>query len=154
MNPEYDDIAMYSEFLRRGELTTRIYVAPLIAHVDDQAKLGIGRAFGGPYLRIGALKSYADGSLGSATAYFFEPFNDQPNNRGLLSDAMHPVSLMRDRMMKADAAGLQLCTHAIGDAGISAILDIYSEIEKSTVRAIAVGVSSMPSTWPQKISTA
>jgi predicted amidohydrolase YtcJ len=44
---------------------------------------------------------------------------------------MHPISLMRDRMMKADAASLQLCTHAIGDAGISAILDIYAEIEKA-----------------------
>ena len=131
MNPEYDDIAMYSEFLRRGELTTRIYAAPLIAHVDDQAKLGIGRAFGGPYLRIGALKSYADGSLGSATAYFFEPFNDQPANHGLLSEEMQPLSLMRDRMMKADAAGLQLCTHAIGDQAISMILDLYGEISRS-----------------------
>ncbi len=131
MNPEYDDIAMYSEFLRRGELTTRIYAAPLITHVDDQAKLGIGRAFGGPYLRIGALKSYADGSLGSATAYFFEPFNVQPANHGLLSDEMQPLSLMRDRMMKADAAGLQLCTHAIGDQAISMILDLYGEISRS-----------------------
>jgi len=41
---------------------------------------------------------------------------------------MHPVSLMRDRMLKADAAGLQICTHAIGDEGISTILDLYSEI--------------------------
>ncbi len=131
MNPDYADIAIYSELLEEGKLTTRIYAAPLISQVDDQVKIGIRHAFGGPYLRIGALKSYADGSLGSATAYFFEPFNDQPNNRGLLSDAMHPISLMRERMMKADAAGLQLCTHAIGDAGISAILDIYAEIEKA-----------------------
>jgi predicted amidohydrolase YtcJ len=131
MNPDYADIAIYSELLEEGKLTTRIYAAPLIPQVDDQAKIGIRHAFGGPYLRLGALKSYADGSLGSATAYFFEPFNDQPNNRGILSDAMHPVSLMRDRMMKGDAAGLQLCTHAIGDAGISAILDIYAEIEKA-----------------------
>jgi len=131
MNPDYADIAIYSELLEEGKLTTRIYAAPLISQVDDQVKIGIRHAFGGPFLRIGALKSYADGSLGSATAYFFEPFNDQPNNRGLLSDAMHPVSLMRDRMMKADAASLQLCTHAIGDAGISAILDIYAEIEKT-----------------------
>jgi predicted amidohydrolase YtcJ len=131
MNPEYADIAIYSELLEEGQLTTRIYAAPLIPHVDDQAKIGIRHAFGGPHLRLGALKSYADGSLGSATAYFFEPFNDQPSNRGILSDAMHPISLMRDRMMKGDAAGLQLCTHAIGDAGISAILDIYAEIEKA-----------------------
>ena len=131
MNPDYADIAIYSELLGEGKLTTRIYAAPLIPQVDDQAKIGIRHAFGGSYLRLGALKSYADGSLGSATAYFFEPFNDQPNNRGLLADGMHPISLMRDRMMKGDAAGLQLCTHAIGDAGISAILDIYAEIEKA-----------------------
>jgi predicted amidohydrolase YtcJ len=131
MNPDYADIAIYSELLDEGKLTTRIYAAPLITQVDDQVKIGVRRAFGGPYLRIGAVKAYADGSLGSATAYFFEPFSDQPGNRGLLSDEMHPVSLMRDRMMRADAAGLQICAHAIGDAGISAILDIYAEIEKA-----------------------
>lgn len=134
MNPDYADIAIYSELLDEGKLTTRIYAAPLITQVDDQVKIGIRRAFGGPYLRIGAVKAYADGSLGSATAYFFEPFLDQPGNRGLLSDEMHPISLMRDRMMQADAAGLQICTHAIGDAGISAILDIYGEIEKAGSR--------------------
>jgi predicted amidohydrolase YtcJ len=131
MNPDYADIAVYSELLQRGELTARIYAAPLITQVDDQTKIGIQHAFGGPFLRIGALKSYADGSLGSATAYFFEPFTDQPNNHGLLSDEMQPLSLMRDRMMKADAAHLQLCTHAIGDQGISIILDLYSEVTKS-----------------------
>jgi predicted amidohydrolase YtcJ len=131
MNPQYADIAVYSELLERGGLTARIYAAPLITGVDDQVRIGVRHAFGGPFLRIGALKAYADGSLGSSTAYFFEPFSTQPNNRGLLSDEMHPVSLMQDRMMKADAAGLQLCTHAIGDQGISIILDLYSEIVKA-----------------------
>jgi predicted amidohydrolase YtcJ len=131
MNPEYADIAVYAELLERGELTARIYAAPLISGVDDQVKIGVRHAFGGPFLRIGALKAYADGSLGSSTAYFFEPFSNQPSNRGLLSDEMHPVSLMRDRMMKADASGLQICTHAIGDQGISTILDLYSEIVKA-----------------------
>jgi len=131
MNPDAADIAIYSELLEEGKLTTRIYAAPLIPHVDDQVKVGIRRAFGGPYLRIGAVKAFADGSLGSGTAYFFEPFADQPGNRGLLNEGMQPISLMRDRMMRGDAAGLQLCTHAIGDAGISAILDIYAEIEKA-----------------------
>ena len=130
MNPEAGDVAVYSELLEEGRLTTRVYAAPLINQVDDQLKIGVRRAFGGSYLRIGGVKAYADGSLGSATAYFFEPFSDQPGNRGLLSDEMHPISLMSDRMMRADAAGLQLCTHAIGDAGISAILDIYAAIEK------------------------
>jgi predicted amidohydrolase YtcJ len=131
MVASYEDIAVYSELLDRGELTTRIYAAPLITQVDDQAKIGIGHAFGGPSLRIGALKAFADGSLGSGTAYFYEPFLNQGNNRGLLSDEMHPISLMRDRMMKADAAGLQLCTHAIGDEGISTILDLYADVIKA-----------------------
>jgi hypothetical protein len=131
MNPEYADIAVYNELLDRAELTTRIYAAPLIPQVDDQVKIGIRHAFGSPFLRIGALKGYADGSLGSATAYFFEPFDDQPGNRGLLSDAMQPLSLMRDRILRADAAGLQLCIHAIGDRGISTILDLYAEAEKA-----------------------
>ncbi len=136
MDPDYEDIAIYRELLQRGELTARIYAAPLITDVDDQVKIGIGHAFGSPFLRIGAVKAFADGSLGSRTAYFYEPYldqqnSDQRNNRGLLSDEMHPISLMRDRMLKADAAGLQICTHAIGDEGISTVLDLYSDVIKA-----------------------
>jgi predicted amidohydrolase YtcJ len=131
MNPEYADVAVFSELLQNGELTTRIYAAPLITGVDDQAKIGIRHAFGGPYLRIGAVKAFADGSLGSRTAYFFDPFSDQPENHGLLSSEMQPLSLMRDRMMKADAAGLQICTHAIGDQAISMVLDLYTDVVKA-----------------------
>jgi predicted amidohydrolase YtcJ len=131
MNPDYADIAVYTRLREQGELTTRIYGAPLITQVDDQVKMGIRHAFGGPDLRIGAVKAYADGSLGSGTAYFFEPFTDQPGNYGLLSELMQPLSLMRERMMAADAAGLQICTHAIGDRGISMILDLYSEIAQA-----------------------
>ncbi len=131
MNPDYGDIAAYAVLLERGELTVRIYAAPLITRVDDQTKLGIRRAFGGSFLRMGAVKAYADGSLGSRTAYFFQPYLDQPGNRGLLGEEMHPLSLMRERMMKADAAGLQICTHAIGDEAISTVLDLYAEVAKA-----------------------
>jgi hypothetical protein len=131
MSADYEDIAVYDELEQRGELTTRIYAAPSISNVSDLAKIGVRHAFGGPYLRIGALKGFADGSLGSGTAYFYEPFLNQGDNRGLLSDEMHPISLMRDRMMTADAAGLQLCTHAIGDHAISIILDLYAEVIKA-----------------------
>lgn len=136
MSAAYADIGVYAELVESGELKTRIYAAPLITQaVDDQSKLGIRRAFGGPWLRIGAVKAFADGSLGSRTAYFFEPYDDQPNNRGLLAGDMHPLSLMRDRMMRADAAGLEICTHAIGDQAISTILDLYSEIETAHGKA-------------------
>jgi predicted amidohydrolase YtcJ len=128
MNPEYADIAVYSELAEKGELTARIYAAPLETQWNDQAKLGLRRAFGSSYLRIGALKGYADGSLGSTTAYFFEPYDDAPKSRGLLSSEMRPLAAMRGRMMKADEAGLQLCIHAIGDQGISMILDLFQDV--------------------------
>jgi predicted amidohydrolase YtcJ len=130
MNPEFADVAVYSEIAEKGELTTRIYAVPMETDWHDQAKVGIRRAWGSTYLRLGAVKGYADGSLGSRTAYMFEPFSDDPGNRGLLSDEMHPPSAMRDRLMQADAAGLQVRIHAIGDRAISMTLDIFSDIEK------------------------
>jgi len=128
MNPSYDDIAVYAELANRNELTARIYAAPLELGWYDQAKLGVHRSFGSSWLRIGAVKGYADGSLGSTTAYFFQPYTDAPETRGLLSDEMQPIADIRVRLMAADHAGLQLCMHAIGDAGISAILDLYGEV--------------------------
>ena len=130
MNPEFADVAAYSELAEKGELTTRIYAAPMETDWRDQAKVGIRRSWGSPYLRLGAVKGYADGSLGSRTAYMFEPFADDPSNSGLLSDEMHPPSAMRERLMGADAAGLQVRVHAIGDRAISMMLDIFGDIEK------------------------
>src|SRR6201981_2673270 len=130
MNPEFADVAAYSELAEKGELTTRIYAVPMETDWRDQAKVGIRRAWGSRYLRLGAVKGYADGSLGSRTACMFEPFADDPGNRGLLSDEMHPPSAMRERLMGADAAGLQIRVHAIGDRAVSMMLDIFGDIEK------------------------
>src|SRR5919204_6136851 len=69
MNPEYADMAAYSELAEKGELTARIYAAPYLSTWQDQAKLGLRHAWGSSSLRTGALKDYADGSLGSSTAY-------------------------------------------------------------------------------------
>lgn len=131
MVPEYADIDAYSILAERGELTARIYAAPIETHWKDQAKIGIRHAFGSDFLRVGAVKGFADGSLGSTTAYFFEPYVDAPNTKGLLSNEMQPISGMRDRLMGADKAGLQICIHAIGDQAISIVLDIYQDIEKA-----------------------
>ena len=131
MNPLYADVEAYAELEQQGALTTRIYVAPLETGWKDQAKIGIRSAFGSPFLRMGAVKGYADGSLGSETAYFFDPYADAPNSKGLLSDEMHPPSAMRQRLLGADAAHLQLCVHAIGDQAISMVLDMFEQIQKA-----------------------
>lgn len=131
MNPDYEEVKAYAELEEQGELTLRIYVAPLEPQWKDQAKVGIRHGFGTPYLRMGAVKGYADGSLGSETAYFFDSYTDAPHSHGLLSDEMHPPSAMRQRLQGADAAGLQICVHAIGDQAISMMLDIFTQIEKA-----------------------
>ncbi len=131
MNPSYDDIKAYADLADKGELTVRIYAAPMETEWKDQAKIGIRHAFGTTLLRLGAVKGYADGSLGSETAYFFEPYADDSKSHGLLSDEMHPPSAMRQRLQAADAAGLQLCVHAIGDRAISMVLDMFEQIEKA-----------------------
>jgi predicted amidohydrolase YtcJ len=130
-NPPYDDVKAYAELAEKSELTVRMYVAPMETDWKDQAKIGVRHAFGTSFLRMGAVKGYADGSLGSETAYFFDPYTDDPKSHGLLSEEMHPPSAMLARLKGADAAGLQLCVHAIGDRGISMILDMFEQIEKA-----------------------
>ena len=135
MNDEYTDsfadIGAYDELLQSGDLTARVYVAASIADGKKEADMGIRHAFGSSFLRIGALKGFADGDLGSRTAYFYQPYTDEPNNSGLLHKQMQPPSQMQDRITSADAERLQICIHAIGDKAISTILDMYTEAVKA-----------------------
>jgi predicted amidohydrolase YtcJ len=92
-------------------------------------------AFGNAWLRIGGLKGFADGSLGSSTALFFEPYSDTPNTRGLLFDQMLPEGTMLKRVEAADKAGLQVMIHAIGDEANKTILDLFQQVaEKNGAR--------------------
>jgi len=134
MGSEEGDISVLAELSEKGELTARVHAAVPLSRVDDEARLGLRRAFGSPWLRIGSLKGYADGSLGSTTAYFFEPYLDAPTTAGLLGEEMQPLEKMRSRMLKAEAAGLQLCLHAIGDRAISMTLDLFEEVVKAGPR--------------------
>jgi predicted amidohydrolase YtcJ len=122
-----DDVGLYQYMLERGELKTRIYAARSIVSWEVLRKAGVRAAFGSDMLRIGCLKGFADGSLGSSTALFFEPYSDTPNTRGLLFDQMLPEGIMLKRVEAADKAGLQVVIHAIGDQANLRILDIYRQ---------------------------
>ena len=125
-----DDVGVYQELLKRGELKTRIYAVSSLPRYDRLAATGIRAPFGSDMIRIGGLKGFADGSLGSTTAYFFEPYNDAPNTRGLASDEMARDGVMIERVRKADKAGLQVMIHAIGDRANDQILGIYEQVAK------------------------
>jgi predicted amidohydrolase YtcJ len=80
--------------------------------------------FGDNMLKIGGLKGFVDGSLGSFTAFFFEPYSDDPSKSGIYAADMFPEGIMEKRIKIAEEAGLQIAIHAIGDKAIHDILDI------------------------------
>jgi predicted amidohydrolase YtcJ len=80
-------------------------------------------------IKVGGLKAYADGSLGSSTAWFFEPYAQDTSLTSLPSDIILNGKL-EQWTIEADKNGLQACTHAIGDLANASVLDIYEKIRK------------------------
>lgn len=120
----YDDFRAYQRLERAGRLTARVYLFTPIAQYQRLVAANVERGFGGDRLRIGALKGFADGSLGSATAAFSEAFSDDPKNRGLMMSEVTDGS-MKKWVADADAHELQIGIHAIGDRANDEILKIY-----------------------------
>ena len=116
--------------LRRAEaegwLTCRFYEITPIADWRLLADGGLSHATGSDWLQLGAVKAFADGSLGSRTAWFFEPYADDPSNHGLPQSLMSPPAKMEEAVRGADTAGIQLAVHAIGDRAVAEMLDLYS----------------------------
>lgn len=123
-----DDVGVFQALLEQGELKTRIYACRSITRWQALAEVGVRAGFGSDRLRLGAVKGFADGSLGSSTARFFAPYADQPENRGLWFDEMLPAGAMLERALAADRAGLQIILHAIGDEANAAVLDLHREV--------------------------
>ena len=120
-------LRVYQTLLARGELTVRISGHQPLATWQRLAAVGLRADFGGEKLHIGALKGFADGSLGSTTALFFEPYLDAPNTSGLANSEMIPESKMQAHILGADRAGLQVAVHAIGDKANHTVLGMYEE---------------------------
>ena len=112
---------------RAGRLRTRIYAAVPISTWerlrDHVATSGRGDA----WFRTGALKGFVDGSLGSHTAAMLEPFSDAPTDSGLFVNT--PENLY-SWTKGADAAGLHVVIHAIGDRANRVLLDIYERVAR------------------------
>ncbi len=121
----WDDLAVFERARAAGRLRTRIYAAvPLATWQRLQGKVA-SQGRGDAWLRIGALKGFVDGSLGSHTAAFFEPFADAPGDSGLLVN--DPADL-KAWIAGADAAGLHPVVHAIGDRANHLLLDIFEQV--------------------------
>ena len=118
------DVGVYQELIRQGRLKTRIYAVSPLAGWKRWENAGVRRGLGNDMLRVGGLKGFADGSLGSTTAWFFEPYVDSPHTKGLASDE---IPFMEERVGAADRAGLQIMIHAIGDRGNDTVLSVFEK---------------------------
>ena len=125
-----DDVGVYQTLLDRGELKTRIYAVSPLPAWERLARTGVRAHFGSEMLRVGGLKGFADGSLGSTTALFYEPYRDDPSTSGIAGDEMYPEGVMLKRVSEADRAGLQVMIHAIGDRANDLILSIYEQVAR------------------------
>jgi predicted amidohydrolase YtcJ len=127
----WDDMALYAELGKANALQTRIYSVVPLAQWERLRDVVARRQFGGAdglgddWLRIGGLKGFVDGSLGSHTAAFNEPFKDAPADRGLLVNT--PDDLYR-WISGADKAGLHVMVHAIGDRANGLLLDTFARV--------------------------
>ena len=126
----WEDLDTFRRAHAAGRLKTRIYAAVPLNTWERLRDLIASRAFGtdgrgDAWLRIGALKGFVDGSLGSHTAAFHEPFFDAPADRGLFVNA--PEDLYR-WISGADKAGLHVLVHAIGDRANGTLLDLFERV--------------------------
>ncbi|HZV35495.1 MAG TPA: amidohydrolase family protein, partial [Verrucomicrobiae bacterium] len=120
--------AVYQALLDRGELKTRIYGMTPLSRWERLGNAGIRAHFGNDMLRIGGLKAFSDGSLGSSTALFFEPYTNEPGTCGLPGPDMFPAGAFQKRAIMADQAGLQLVVHAIGDRANHEVLNVFKTV--------------------------
>jgi predicted amidohydrolase YtcJ len=122
------DLGTYLRARRAGGMTARAALYfPLETWrtvADTVAKLGRGD----DWVWIGGVKGYVDGSLGSTTALFYSPYNDDPKTSGVL---VTPEDSLRAWIGAADSAGLQVAVHAIGERANGLILSIYDSLARA-----------------------
>jgi predicted amidohydrolase YtcJ len=121
------ELEIYKKLEKEGRLTLRVYAWLPVEEMDQCLKLGLKQGQGDEFLKIGFLKTFIDGTLGSGTALMFEPFADAPGQSGLPQYSETEFYELIDR---AYAHGFQVGTHAIGDKGVNWVLNAVERAEK------------------------
>jgi predicted amidohydrolase YtcJ len=120
----WSSLATYQRALARGELPLRVYSVVPIATWARLRDYVAENGRGDDRLWWGGLKGFVDGSLGSTTAWFYDPYTDEPGTSGfMVTDSAE----LRAQIDSADAAGLQVIVHAIGDRANDWLLDVYRD---------------------------
>ena len=138
----------YQHLYARGELTVRILLRPTLDMAEHIEPLGITQGFGDHWLKYIGYKAWVDGIMGGSTAMFFEPYSNNPKNKGTLRPIMRPEGRdgfadaltpeqkytdappgnMEKLLVQAARTGLTPQVHAIGDKAVRMLLDIYERV--------------------------
>jgi hypothetical protein len=121
---EAADRAIYREMSSAGELTLRVYGWDSLTtrNIEQLRAEDVIAATGDDWVRVGMLKGFADGTLGSRTASMLDPYSDVPSTRGIQRLTYEQLETL---VLDADVSGIQVAIHAIGDAGNRMALDAF-----------------------------
>jgi len=119
-------LEVYRRAHAAGDLPLRVYVAVPMSTWERMRDFVAEEGRGDQWLWWGGLKAFVDGSLGSTTAWFYQPYSDEPSTAGLLTT---DTAQLRAWIRGSDAVGLQPLVHAIGDRANDWVLDVYEELE-------------------------
>ena len=128
----WENIAVFEKAKAEGRLKIRTYYVPYIVNRHKLAERIKQQGKGDLWLRFGGVKELVDGSLGSTTAWFYEPYDDAPETNGF------PLMKMEDlkkSLQESQDYGLQLVIHGIGDQTNDKILDLFEELKVKGQRA-------------------
>jgi len=112
---------------QRGELALRVVKNIPVDDLPHARELGLRSGFGNEYLRIGSIKAFADGALGSHTAAMIEPYENEPDNRGML---LLDAEQILEYGQEAASAGLSMTVHAIGDKANHEVLNAFERLRE------------------------
>ncbi len=122
-----EQLEVYQELRRRGQLTVRVYARPTLDRVDHLRALGVRHGFGDEWIRVGGLKGFVDGIMGNSSARFYQPYLTS----GRLGDwrtMMEPAGNMERLLFAADSGGHWPQVHAIGDHAIDTLLTMFERV--------------------------
>lgn len=123
------DLDAWERLRAAGKLTVRVNYRPSLSGWE-KARDRRSSMKNDEWLRVGGVKGYMDGSLGSGTALFFAPYSDDPKTTGVYAAEAIPLSKLEANIAAADAAGLQVEVHAIGDRANAELLDVFERVAK------------------------
>jgi predicted amidohydrolase YtcJ len=123
----WDDLAVFERAHAANSMITRVYAAVPLSTWQQLADRVKATGFGDDWLRIGGLKGFVDGSIGSHTAAMLAPFSDAPDDSGLF---VNTPEHLYEWTSNADKHGLHVIVHAIGDRAIRTQLDIFERVQR------------------------